>query len=55
MMRRLLIIGFATAIGAAVAYLFDPDRGRNRRAKLADQAGARIRDTSETVRAKAEY
>lgn len=54
-MRRTLFFGMAAAIGAAVAYLFDPDRGRSRRAKLTDQAGARARDASESVKAKTEY
>ena len=38
----LLALGSATA-GAALAMLFDPDRGRSRRARLADQAGAAVR------------
>jgi osmotically-inducible protein OsmY len=54
-MRKALFFGMAAVIGAAVAYLFDPDRGRSRRAKLTDQAGARARDASESVRAKTEY
>lgn len=54
-MRRTLFFGMAAAIGAAVAYLFDPDRGRSRRAKLTDQASARARDASESVKAKTEY
>lgn len=54
-MRGLLKFGFAAAVGAGIAYLFDPDRGRTRRAMLADQAAARARDASETVKAKAEY
>lgn len=47
------LIGAATA--AVVAYLFDPDRGRSRRARLADQAGARLRDAKEAAVATAEY
>ncbi|MBW3666544.1 MAG: BON domain-containing protein [Actinobacteria bacterium] len=44
------------AVAAAVAaYLFDPDRGRSRRARLADQAAAGLRDVKETVKASAEY
>jgi osmotically-inducible protein OsmY len=54
-MRRFLSFGVAAAVGAGIAYLFDPDRGRTRRAVLADQASARARDASETVKAKAEY
>jgi osmotically-inducible protein OsmY len=54
-MRKLTSFGLAAALGAAVAYILDPDRGRSRRAKLADQAAARARDAAGTVKAKAEY
>lgn len=54
-MRKLLSFGAAAAIGAAVAYLFDPDRGRSRRARLTDQATSRTRDAAATVKAKTEY
>jgi hypothetical protein len=40
-MRNLLIGG---ALGAALAYFLDPELGRGRRARLQDQAGARLRD-----------
>lgn len=50
-----LYLAVAAAAGAAIAYLFDPDRGRTRRARLADQAAARARDTAGAVKAKAEY
>jgi osmotically-inducible protein OsmY len=35
------------AIGAAAAYLFDPDSGNGRRARLRDQAGAFVRQSRE--------
>jgi osmotically-inducible protein OsmY len=35
------------ALGAAAAYLFDPDAGNGRRAKLRDQAGALLRRSRE--------
>lgn len=54
-MNRFLSFAIAATVGAAIAYLLDPDRGRTRRAKLADQATARIRDASETVKARAKY
>lgn len=54
MRKTLLVIGSA-AVGAGLAYLFDPDRGRSRRAQLSDQAKSQIRDATETVRAQAEY
>ncbi len=54
MSRFLRIAGFGAAIAAAV-YLLDPDRGRSRRAKLADQAGAAARKTGEKIEAQARY
>lgn len=35
--------------GAAAAYLLDPERGRSRRARLLDQAGARMREMGTAV------
>jgi osmotically-inducible protein OsmY len=52
--KFLRITGFAAAIGAAV-YLLDPDRGRSRRAKLADQAESAARKTGEKIEAQARY
>ncbi len=44
----LLLVGaVGAAIGAALAHLFDPDRGRSRRARYADQAAALVRDAGE--------
>ena len=43
------------AAGAAVAYLWDPDRGRNRRAQLKDQARARARRARQDVDSKATH
>jgi hypothetical protein len=37
------------ATGAALMYLYDPDRGRSRRARLASQAEARIRRGTRSV------
>jgi osmotically-inducible protein OsmY len=54
-MRRFTSVLLGAAVAAVVAYLFDPDRGRSRRARLADQAAAGLRDAKETVKAKAEY
>ena len=39
-MRKLLLGIAAAALGALVGILFDPARGRARRARLADQSGA---------------
>lgn len=49
--RSVLLVG----IGASIAYLLDPDRGKGRRAKLADQARARARDTAEEVSRRSRY
>lgn len=54
-MPKTLLIGIGAATGALLAYLFDPDRGRSRRARLSDQAAARGRELSETMRKTAEY
>jgi BON domain len=35
---------FGTALGALLAYLFDPQNGRRRRHELADRTAARIRE-----------
>lgn len=43
------------AVASLLTYLFDPDRGRSRRAKLSDQLAARGRDAADTVRAQAKY
>ena len=45
----------AGAAGAAVAYLFDPDRGRARRAQARDQLLAKLRRTSRELDRKARY
>ena len=54
-MRRFTSLLIGAVVAAVVAYLFDPVRGRSRRARLADQATAGLRDAKETVKAKAEY
>jgi osmotically-inducible protein OsmY len=45
----------AAGFGALAWHLFDPDRGRARRAQLADQAAARVREGVAQVRSTAEY
>lgn len=45
----------AMAAGAALAYLFDPVSGRSRRARLADQAAARMRDGAEEAVRRGRY
>lgn len=53
--KFLFSAGIGAAIAAAGMYLFDPDRGRSRRAKLSDQAGAAIRKTGDRMEAQARY
>lgn len=54
-MRKTLLVMGSAAVGAALAYLFDPDRGKSRRAQLSDQVKSQIRDATESVRAQADY
>ena len=54
-MRKVLLV-VATALGVwALAYLFDPDRGRSRRARISDQMGAAARDAARAAESKFEY
>lgn len=47
---RFLAIGaIGAAIGAALAFLFDPQRGRTRRAQLADRGAAVMRDAGREI------
>jgi osmotically-inducible protein OsmY len=48
-----LVVG--AAIGAALAYLLDPDSGRGRRARLRDQAMSEVRKARERGQAKRRY
>lgn len=54
-MRRFLWIAGLASFAALLTYLLDPDRGRARRARLADQLSAKSRDVADTVAAKAKY
>ena len=40
-------------LGALLMYLFDPDRGRGRRAQLRDQVSSKVRHAGEAAEAKA--
>jgi osmotically-inducible protein OsmY len=53
--RRSIPMLLTGAAGAAAAYLFDPDRGRTRRAKLADQIGALSRKAEGKLGRRTEY
>ena len=52
-MRKLLISLGLVTVGVVVMYLMDPERGRSRRPRLADQAEARSKDVADAVSAKA--
>ena len=52
---RLRTLVFGATVGAAIAYLFDPDSGRGRRARLRDQAMARLRDARRLAGARSRY
>lgn len=54
-MRKSIFMGIGAMLGALLAYMFDPDRGRTRRSRLSDQATARGRDLTEVVKKKVEY
>jgi osmotically-inducible protein OsmY len=45
----------AGAAGAAAAYMFDPDRGRTRRAQAKDQILSRVRKTQRELDRRARY
>ncbi len=51
--RRLVWLSLGTALGAAVAYLADPDRGKARRSQLSDQAAARGRSVADDLGGRA--
>lgn len=51
-LAKMAVVGIGTAI---VAYLFDRDRGKGRRAQLLDQTKARVRRATEAARKQAEY
>jgi osmotically-inducible protein OsmY len=54
-MRKLLTSAGLVATGAGLAYLYDPDRGRARRARLRDQGRARLRERSDAAERQARY
>ena len=54
-MKRIIAFLYGASVGIAVMYLLDPERGRSRRARLADQAAAGARDIAEAVVTGVEY
>jgi hypothetical protein len=49
-----LLLG-GIGLGALLMYLFDPDRGRGRRAMLSDQLTSKVNRLSEAAEAKARH
>jgi osmotically-inducible protein OsmY len=54
-MRKLLKFGVLGGIGAAIAYFFDRENGRRRRALVRDRSEAWFRSTRETAEHKSRY
>lgn len=54
-MRRFLFVAGLVSLAGLITYLLDPDRGRGRRSRLADQLSAKGRDVADKVSAKAKY
>lgn len=52
--RTIVRVIAAAGLGLLAGYLFDPERGRSRRARLADQAQARLREGVSQVDTTAE-
>jgi osmotically-inducible protein OsmY len=53
--RKAGLSAVAAAVGAAAAYMFDPERGRARRAQARDQLLARARRTGRELDRRARY
>lgn len=54
-MRNVFRFGLIGAIGAAIAYLFDPDNGRRRRAIARDRSAAWVRSVRRDAERKSRY
>jgi hypothetical protein len=52
---RLRSMVFGAAVGAAIAYLFDPEQGRGRRMRLRDQGMAASRRTTTRLERRGRY
>lgn len=52
---KAVTVPIAGALGVALGYLFDPDRGKGRRRKLADQAAGTVRRQERRALAQARY
>jgi osmotically-inducible protein OsmY len=55
LVRKAAGVAGAGALGAALAYFLDPDRGRSRRARAKDQAAAKARRAKEEAERRARY
>lgn len=53
-MRKFLFSLALIALGGLAMYLMDPDRGRSRRARIADQAEATSKDVADAVTSTAD-
>jgi hypothetical protein len=49
-----LVLG-GLGVGAALMYLFDPDRGRGRRARISDQVASKVNKLARQVQAKSRH
>ena len=54
-MKILLGIIASVGVGAGLAYLFDPDQGRKRRALIRDKAVSATHSVNETLEGKARH
>ncbi|MGH8775464.1 MAG: BON domain-containing protein [Jiangellaceae bacterium] len=54
-LAKVVVAVVAAVVGSAIAYVLDPDRGRARRARLADQMRATLRRDARLLERRAHY
>lgn len=54
-MRRFVFIAGIAGLASLLTYVFDPDRGRTRRARFADQTKARARHANQALRSRVAF